>query len=263
MSWRYLPASVVSNMDSRKQRHDTESSSGQFVMSSGTTTASKSSRPGSGTASSMTRRSGMTSKNSTGHLGVDEFISSLGDFPAKTSRSGESEGVLLVSEAVFGSRCFGSFASLNRRSLSWRTFPACGRKVLTGSSPTWPRAGLMLNGKCYLLPPLVPPTFARGYSLLPTPVRIIAENINSYLRAHETWETSSNLTAKFIGIEFKLTGRAPRPTGRFFLSPSYVEWMMGFPTGWSGLEPLAMPSSLKSQSSSAQDSFIDSESRDS
>lgn len=35
------------------------------------------------------------------------------------------------------------------------------------------------------------------------------------------------------------------------LNPTWVEWLMGFPLGWTDLEPSAMPSSRKSSSSSA------------
>jgi hypothetical protein len=34
------------------------------------------------------------------------------------------------------------------------------------------------------------------------------------------------------------------------LNPTWVEWLMGFPLGWTDLEPSATPSSRKSSSSS-------------
>ena len=35
------------------------------------------------------------------------------------------------------------------------------------------------------------------------------------------------------------------------LNPQFVEWMMGFPLGWTALEPSEMPSSRKSSKKSA------------
>lgn len=41
----------------------------------------------------------------------------------------------------------------------------------------------------------------------------------------------------------------PKPSGS--LNPTWVEWLMGFPLGWTALEPSETPSSRKSRSSSA------------
>jgi hypothetical protein len=50
---------------------------------------------------------------------------------------------------------------------------------------------------------------------------------------------------------------ALKPTGDFpppragALNPTWVEWLMGFPLGWTALPPSATPSSRRSQSGSA------------
>lgn len=38
------------------------------------------------------------------------------------------------------------------------------------------------------------------------------------------------------------------------LNPTWVEWLMGFPAGWTALEPSEMPSSRKSSKKSAEQS---------
>ena len=45
----------------------------------------------------------------------------------------------------------------------------------------------------------------------------------------------------------------PRQVGGA-LNPTWVEWLMGFPLGWTALEPSAMPSSRKSRKSSGEPS---------
>jgi hypothetical protein len=47
-----------------------------------------------------------------------------------------------------------------------------------------------------------------------------------------------------------LLGRAVEPSAQAgSLKPTWVEWLMGFPLGWTALEPSATPSSRKSRKS--------------
>ena len=43
-----------------------------------------------------------------------------------------------------------------------------------------------------------------------------------YLRSRETWERTTSLGAALIGLEFRLTGRQERPSGRFMVDVSFA-----------------------------------------
>ena len=288
MSWRYLPASVVSNMDSREQQNDMESSSGQLVMSSGTTTASKSSKPGSGTASSTTRRSGATSKPSMGHPGVESWISSLADSPARIFPLLAGALALRAKEAASGAKCFVSFAKYDRGSCSWKTSQRSVLEGLDEFSETWPRAGISVNGTVYLLPPSAPLT--EGIESLPWPTPTASSSREQLLKqTPEEWAAQMKLKLGLgirkelsLAVAVKLwpTPRAADRGGSQWkdqeaarrslyspmlssavclnenqitgkLNPKWVDWLMGFPIGWSDCTPLVMPLSLKSPSVSA------------
>ena len=49
------------------------------------------------------------------------------------------------------------------------------------------------------------------------------------LRSNESWESTSNLSAYLIGLEYGLTGREKRQHGKHIADPSFIEWMMGAP----------------------------------
>lgn len=110
---------------------------------------------------------------------------------------------------------------------------ACSPAELRSSCGTWPRSGTMLNRKCSPQPPLVPRTIVKGCSLLPTPtVSGLTEGLGFLLRSNESWESTSNLSAYLIGLEYGLTGREKRQHGKHIADPSFIEWMMGVPKGW-------------------------------
>ena len=123
---------------------------------------------------------------------------------------------------------------------SSKTSGGCSPWVSTSSSATWPRSGMMRNGRFYPLPPLVPRTIVKGCSLLPTPTVLTFTTNGYFLRSGESWASTSNLMMYLIGLEYGLTGRERMPRYRHTASPSFIEWMMGAPEGWTnpgGLSP--------------------------
>ena len=91
---------------------------------------------------------------------------------------------------------------------------------------------MMRNGMCFQRPPLAPLTAVKGLLLLPTPAVMDTQNVSNYLRSHEIWPKATCLTARLIGMEFNYVDREPRPPYRLIAEPSFVEWMMGVPKGW-------------------------------
>jgi hypothetical protein len=97
--------------------------------------------------------------------------------------------------------------------------------------------GMMRNGLCSPPPTSAPRISAKGYSFLPTPtVTGLCESLAFYLRSSETWERVTNLAAALLGMEYALTGRAARPSGRHMVDVCFVEWMMGVPRNWTAPE---------------------------
>ena len=60
----------------------------------------------------------------------------------------------------------------------------------------------------------------------------LTRSIGFYLRSKESWEKSTSLASYLIGVEYGLSGKAAKPLGAHILAPSFIEWMMGVPEGW-------------------------------
>lgn len=218
--------------------------------------------------------------------GVDEWRSLLEGSHARTcppqgrgqeSRSGQGVGS--------GS----SMPESSQRSLpgmySSRTSGRLSGAGLTLSSPTLPRWGTMRNGVVSEHPTLGPRTAANGYSFWPTPTanedkfRLQGDSQQSKgLEAMgRLWATATvtdaagrnycyssgdkqkpvaTLTGQAIGTPFSspLVQTTPqdgltisKATHR--LNPLFVEALMGWPVGWTGLEPSETESSRSKQPS--------------
>lgn len=187
-----------------------------------------------------------------------------GDSPANPTASPES-GLLVQTSGIFGQSSPALLARLDRGGSWQRMYRGCC-PVKEGdtsgeSSQTWPRSGSMQNGSCYRLRPSGLPIGGIGYSLWPTPTVNDANNatfppsqvsrdslVGAVMRAWPTprssdWKgavTPTDCTARRLA-----TGRANLPEavqeqerdqGGGTLSPMWVEWLMGFPTGWTDLD---------------------------
>lgn len=157
----------------------------------------------------------------------------------------------------YGQSLPASLARLDRDGCWLKMYQDCYQATLDGSlerfCETWPRSGTMRSGTVYLLPPLVPLTDVTGCSLWPTPV---ANDDNKTPEAHLRMKarmkggprnTVTSLTVMVKGIE---RGLWPTPTANRWdglqshgvnvvtgqLNPTWVEWLMGFPLGWTDLD---------------------------
>jgi hypothetical protein len=175
------------------------------------------------------------------------------EWPVRGLGCGASTGVLL--------------ANYDPASQSWRTSQHCLVEGLALFSETWPRSGMTVNGTAYQLPTLVPLTGEIGSGLWPTPrsCSAMAANITpeAIAKAPERFKTYPNLETA-IAIRMWPTPRANGATGAGrgpnlqggenlqtavggHLNPTWVEWLMGFPLGWTDLKPSETPSSRKSR----------------
>lgn len=146
------------------------------------------------------------------------WISSVGASHAKTSASPGKVADSLARALVYGSNSLESFASWDPASSSWKTSQRSLFAEWMPWSEPWPIAGMMRSGSAYQLLTLALPTYVSGSSSLPTPTA----KANMLAPSMQKWPAHRNLM-----------------TGHGQLNPMWVEWLMGFPIGWTDCEPSA------------------------
>ena len=166
-------------------------------------------------------------------------------------------------------RPFAWFENCNPERLCWRTWQRCLLEGWTEFLGRWPRSGTMRNGIVFRLPPLVPRISGTGCSSLryiPTPKRLMPDNLTSgtlndagrIVRKSgndyginladwvRLWPTPTSLSPPkngyngagnscgLVAIKQRIQDEDPTATGQ--LNPQWVEWLMGFPQGWTDLD---------------------------
>lgn len=201
-------------------------------------------------------------------------MSSAEGFPVRTFHTPDLVQDLTEREAGFFSRPFAWFANYNREFLCWRTWQRCLLEGWTEFSELWPRSGLMRNGIVYRLLPLVPRISGTGFLFWPTPRATEIVNGASHLK-ERTMPGRAGPSGLTSMVHYVEAGFYPAPTARDWksgkgktqaergrtagpslsevsggkLNPLWVEWLMGFPVGWTDCEDLETPSSPKSPNS--------------
>lgn len=194
--------------------------------------------------------------------------------PARTSVLPDEAQALPDSEADSGVRWQGSLARYDRDTSTWKTAQCSLLGDSELFSETWPRWGSMRNGASYLRPIPALPTFESESGLWQTPVADDAVNRvkgkwNSRgepklsAQVLVTWPTpvaqpANGTPARFLerkrewvakgstmGItlsDLQLAAVASERgmEGRGQLNPDWVEWLMGWPIGWTDSKPLEM-----------------------
>jgi len=173
-------------------------------------------------------RFGMTFGHLTESHGEALLTWFLAGFRARTSLQREKVPVLRVSDPDSGLNSLASLARYDRNSRSWKT-PQ--HSLLGDSEPfseTWPRWGLMRDGVCWEQMPLGPPISGTGSGLWPTPT------------VHGNYNAPKSGTNRGTGLATAVRLSATTSTelnGR--LNPTWVEWLMGWPLGWTDLQQSA------------------------
>ena len=196
------------------------------------------------------------------------LMSSAAASPARTFPVPERVPGLTASAAAYGASSPVSLANYDPDTSSWRTSQRSFLEGWTVFSQTWPRSGTMRNGTAYRLPPLVPLTDATGSGSWPTPTasdqncasltpeaRTRPNGICLADAARRMWPTPRAIYGEHPGMKSleHLTGQAlmwPTPTADRYsglqshgqnailgsLNPNWVEWLMGYPSGWTDLK---------------------------
>jgi hypothetical protein len=140
-----------------------------------------------------------------------------------------------------------SFATLVPAGYWQKTSPDCSQVVIPlfsemcqgdssdEYSEIWPNSGSMRNGIVYRLPRLAPRTSETGSFYWPTPT--VRGNNNRKGISKEAGDGLATAVLRTI-----TSGPMRSITGR--LSPDWVEWLMGFPIGWTAFDASETRSSL-------------------
>ena len=213
------------------QEQGEESSAGcfsdieRFVRLRLNLTAEKSSCSDSETASCLGSRSGTMCEPSTGSRGEALQTLCAEGSPARTLVLPEMERESQGNGLDFGLKWPESLTKFDRLTSSWKTAQCSLFGGLSEFLGTWPRWGMMQNGECWGLETSEATTDEEEYGFWPTPTKSWSDGR----------EGGSGALEKLIGIY-----GTPEKVRSIWknLSPSFVETLMMWPEGWTGLQPL-------------------------
>jgi hypothetical protein len=216
-------------------------------------------------------RYGMTFAPLTEDLGQELLTLYRASFPVRTSQSQEMGTDLTESGQECGERWHGLLARFDPDSHLWRTVQCSLLEDLNESLQTLPQWGMTVGGELYLLPTLVQTTKEEEFGLWRTPdtgaggtsgllkegkthrmngqqiqVRLVDQVNNPRLwptpqasdnRDRGNMSNPSIQRRVAIGKQIMLSQSVHPTSGQ--LNPTWVEWLMGWPLGWTDLKPLA------------------------
>lgn len=222
-------------------------------------------------------RFGMTCAPLTADCGAELLMWWLAGFRAKTSALQEKEPASLVNAPACGLKWRASLAKFDPVSCSWKTVQLSLLEDSELSSVTWPRSGMTADGQCWELPmserrtsgidsgfwptPVASDTssrtkpYAQGGTPLslavkwPTPT--VCGNYNrkgasatsgdGLATAVRMWPTPTAHNAKEGAHKSEYEKNTPTLAAQAGgpLNPTWVEWLMGWPLGWTDLKPSA------------------------
>jgi hypothetical protein len=208
--------------------------------------------PGKMTAFSRLSRSGTTFAPLTDGLGEDVLMWFLEGFPAKTSAAPERALESTENDLECGWKWPESFAKWHPATSSWKTRQCSLLEGLDEFSETWPKWGSMQDGECLELATLERPTSGTEFGfLLPTPRCHDAKKMSisemsrksPCLAAMVMWPTpganedsyrlgGNSQQSNSLGAIARREALAELPESGGQLNPTWVEWLMGWPLGW-------------------------------
>lgn len=206
--------------------------------------------------------SGMTCAPLTADRGEAVLMSYLADFPVRTSAPPDKAQASTARARGSGQRWPASLAKYDRASSSWRT-PQCSLLAgLDAFSATWPRWGTMRDGECWEHATPVRRISENESGSWPTPNKMDMR-AEASMCSPEIWQERQEAKARQgICLHFPLRvavmmwpskpakGQTYPPSQALRntpplnvvvggnMNPTWVEWLMGWPLGWTDLRPL-------------------------
>lgn len=232
-------------------------------------------QPDKMTKFSRVSRFGMTFKPLTENLGAELLTLYLAGFHAKTLAQQEKVQELTENDQECGDKWRGSFTKYDQNSCSWKTHQCSLLGGLDEFSETWPQWGLMRDGECWEQPTLEQTIKETGFGLserwaTPTtmdklPPKSEKALMNEATNARPNCSKPANLRDQVSNMhkwptpvtrDYKDTGTKESMTRALNkrdspglalvvgaetggkLNPTWTEWLMGWPLGWTDLKPL-------------------------
>lgn len=204
-----------------------------------------------------TRLYGTTSERLTGNALEDWLMLSLPDSPASPTLSPESVGQTQTN-ATDGLIPYALLERSDPDTVFWKTSqdylvpPAgVGRGTSARYSETWPKAGMMLDGACYRRRSWERTISESGSGLWPTPkgshsgpdfarinrAKSGGDDLATAVARLEKWPTPAARDYRSPNKNDNMGDQLPNRVGGM-LNPEWVEWLMGWPIGWTELKRL-------------------------
>jgi hypothetical protein len=183
---------------------------------------------------------GLTLRLLTEGHGMAVLTSFLAAFPARTSAPPAKAPDSMANEAASGSTWRASFARYSPEASTWKTPQFSLLGGLVEFSETWPRWGLMQNGESYLRPTPVLPICESASGLWPTPTASEGSGGGKAEYARLALDGVPRASGAQRALKLRdLVMLRPGPNSQSGqLNPNWVEWLMGWPIGWTDLKPL-------------------------
>ena len=219
------------------------------------------SSPDKMTELSRLSRFGMTCELLTEGRGAELLTWYLEASRVRTSAPQEREQALTEREADYGRTWRESFVKFDLDTSSWRTAQCSLVEGLDVFSETWPRWGWMRDGECCRQPKqgrLTNENVCGSSHMWPTPTVCGNHNRKGASKtsgdglatavARTTWPTpaTKGMCGGSHHLQMLLANTTAEEARQMSagnggaLNPTWVEWLMGWPLGWTGLKPLEM-----------------------
>ena len=243
---------------------DTCSGGGLFAQLSVTCTPQPFLRNDKATEFSKPSPFGLTCERLTDARGEELLTWFRAGFRARTSAQQEPAPASTAIDPGSGKRWPALLATWDQSSSTWRTAQC---SLLAGSdefSETWPRWGMTRNGASYLRPTPALPICANESGFWPTPTATLASNGGRVTprKGREGGTLTEAVSARMWPTPCASASKGSSPASLIRksgasrandridhavmasdggqLNPEWVEWLMGWPIGWTGLKPLEM-----------------------
>jgi len=182
-------------------------------------------------------QSGMMSRRLTARRGAGAWMLLRAASRVRTYRRLERAQALTGNGRECGGTWPASLARYDRDSRSWKTAQF---SLLGGSasySEIWPQWGTMRNGACWALSKPEHHTDDNESGFLPTPTaaaNMLSPSMQKWPAHLRMWPTPTAHNAKEGGYPAEHNRNTPTLAAQAggALNPTWVEWLMGWPLGW-------------------------------
>jgi hypothetical protein len=151
------------------------------------------------------------------------WTSSAVDIPASHLAQQDIEEAQTTQD-TFGHTCEQPLANYDRSTRSWRTLEGISLWGDYRSLESLPKSGMTRNGVLYQQEDWVPAINVSGSSLWPTPTARDGKGASGH----------KSLARRMADLTYRAQIVSGVTSGS--LNPTWVEWLMGFPSGWTNLE---------------------------